>query len=76
MYLMLRERALGFRSDPRVQEALRVSGLDSLAEPTLAPGETLDDLSFSPVEAERLAARGYGFVQLSQLAVEHLMGAR
>jgi xylose isomerase len=76
MYLMLRERALGFRSDPRVQEALHVSGLDSLAEPTLAPGETLDDLSFSPVEAERLAARGYGFVQLSQLAVEHLMGAR
>jgi len=76
MYLMLRERAFNFRSDPRVQEALRVSGLDALAEPTLASGETLDDLSFTPAEAERLAGRGYGFVQLSQLAAEHLMGAR
>lgn len=76
MYLMLRERARAFRSDPRVQEALRVSGLDSLAEPTMSPGETLDDLSFEPQEADRLAARGYGFIQLSQLAVEHLMGAR
>ena len=26
--------------------------------------------------AERLSDRGYGYVQLSQLAVEHLLGAR
>jgi len=76
MFLMLRERARSFRADPRVQEALVASGLNSLAEPTMAPGETLDDISFSAAEAERLAERGYAFVQLSQLAVEHLMGAR
>ena len=76
MYLMLRDRARSFREDPAVQQALRASGLESLAEPTLTPGETIDDLTFSADAAERLSDRGYGYVQLSQLAVEHLMGAR
>ena len=76
MYLMLRDRARSFREDPAVQQALRASGLESLAEPTLMPGETIDDLTFSAEAAERLSDRGYGYVQLSQLAVEHLMGAR
>jgi xylose isomerase len=76
MYLLLRERARNFRADPRVQAALVASGLDSLQTPTLAPGETIDDLSFSAEDAERLADRGYGFIQLSQLAMEHLLGAR
>ena len=75
-YLMLRERAQAFRADPRVQAALEASGLTSLAQPTLAPGETIDDLSFSPAEADRLAGRGYAYVQLAQLGMEHLMGAR
>ena len=76
MYLMLRERARSFREDPAVRQALRASGLESLAEPTLTPGETIDDLTFSAEAAERLSDRGYGYVQLSQLAVEHLLGAR
>ena len=76
MYLMLRDRARSFREDPAVQQALRASGLESLAEPTLTPGETIDDLTFSAEDAERLSDRGYGYVQLSQLAVEHLLGAR
>jgi xylose isomerase len=76
MYLMLRERARSFRADPRVREALVASGLDTLATPTVAPGETIDDLEFSPQEADRLSQRGYAFVQLSQLAIEHLLGAR
>ena len=76
MYLMLRDRARSFREDPAVQQALRASGLESLAEPTLTPGETIDDLTFSAEAAERLSKRGYGYVQLSQLAVEHLLGAR
>jgi len=76
MYLMLRERARAFRADPRVQEALKASGLLSLAQPTLAPGETIDDLTFSPADADRLADRGYAYVQLAQLGIEHLMGAR
>ncbi|MCH1447396.1 MAG: xylose isomerase [Candidatus Nanopelagicales bacterium] len=76
MYLMLRDRAQSFREDPAVQQALRSSGLESLAEPTLTPGETIDNLRFSAEAAERLSHRGYGYVQLSQLAVEHLLGAR
>ncbi|MGA0209387.1 MAG: xylose isomerase [Candidatus Nanopelagicales bacterium] len=76
MYLMLRDRARAFRADPRVQEALVASGLDTLAQPTLSPGETIDDLIFSPQDADRLSQRGYAFVQLSQLAIEHLLGAR
>ena len=75
-YLMLKERAAAFRADPRVQEAMKVSGLDTLAQPTLAAGEKLEDLQFSPAEADRLGKRGYGYVQLSQLALEHLLGAR
>ena len=76
MYLMRRDRARSFREDPAVQQALRASGLESLAEPTLSSGETIDDLTFSAEAAERLSDRGYGYVQLSQLAVEHLLGAR
>jgi len=76
MYLMLRDRAQSFREDPAVQQALRSSGLESLAEPTLTPGETIDNLRFSAEAAERLSHRGYSYVQLSQLAVEHLLGAR
>ena len=76
MYLMLKDRARSFREDPAVQQALRASGLESLAEPTLSSGETIDDLTFSAEAAERLSDRGYGYVQLSQLAVEHLLGAR
>lgn len=76
MYLLLAERAASFRADPRVAEALRTSGLDELATPSLAPGESLDDLVFSPEAADQLAQRGYGHVQLSQLAIEHLLGAR
>ena len=43
-YLLLKERALAFRADPEVQEALEASGVLELAVPTLAEGETLADL--------------------------------
>lgn len=75
-YLMLKERAAAFRADPRVQEAMRFSGLDTLAQPTLAANEKLTDLEFSPEAADRLGKRGFGYVQLSQLAMEHILGAR
>ena len=75
-YLMLKERAAAFRADQRVQEAMRFSGLDTLAQPTLAANEKLTDLEFSPEAADRLGKRGFGYVQLSQLAMEHILGAR
>jgi xylose isomerase len=75
-YRLLRERAAAFRADPEVQEALAASKVAELAEPTLGPGETLADLLADDFDPEAAAARGYGFVRLNQLALEHLMGAR
>ncbi len=80
-YLLLQERARAFRADPEVQEALETSGVNELGQPTLGAGETYDDLladrsAFEEFDADKAAERGYGFVRLSQLAVEHLLGAR
>jgi xylose isomerase len=79
-YLLLRERAAAFRADPRVVEALHTAKLDELAQPTLNPGETATDLladrsAYEEYDADKAAERGYGFVALNQLALEHLMGA-
>jgi xylose isomerase len=80
-YLILKERAAAFRADPEVAEAMAVSGVADLAKPTLNPGETIADLkadrsAFEDYDADKAGERGYGFVRLGQLAVEHLMGAR
>ncbi len=76
-YLLLKERALAFRADPEVQAAMVRSGLDTLATPTLAPGETYADLpGVYDYDVDAIAAKGYGFVALQQLALEHLLGAR
>jgi xylose isomerase len=80
-YLLLRERARAYRADPEVQAALDACGVTSLAEPTLGPGETLDQLradraTFAEFDADRAGERGYGFVRLNQLALEHVLGAR
>jgi xylose isomerase len=80
-YLLLKQRAAAFRSDPEVQEALAVAKVAELSEPTLAPGEThagllADRTAFEDFDADALGARGYGFVRLNQLALEHLLGAR
>jgi xylose isomerase len=82
MYLLLKERAAAFRADPEVQDALRAARLNELAQPTLDPGESYDDLladrssweDFDP--APYFGGRGGGFVRLQQLAAEHLLGAR
>jgi len=79
-YLLLRERAAAFRSDPRVIEAMAAAKLPELAMPTLAAGESVTDLladrtAFEGFDPDKAAERGYGFVALNQLAVEHLMGA-
>ena len=76
MYLLLKERAAAFRADPEVTEALAASGASTLGESTLAPGETLADLRRDDFDPEVAAQRGFGFVRLNQLAIEHLMRAR
>src|SRR3954447_19784134 len=80
-YLLLKERALAFRADPEVQEALEASGVYELARPTIGDGETYTDLladrsAFEDFDPDAAAERGYGFVRLNQLALEHLLGAR
>jgi xylose isomerase len=80
-YLLLRERARAYRADPEVAEALAASRVPELAVPTLADGETAADLladraAFEDFDPDAAAARGYGFARLSQLALEHVVGAR
>ncbi|TCO44255.1 xylose isomerase [Actinocrispum wychmicini] len=80
-YLLLRERAQAFRADPAVQAALAESRVPELSTPTLAPGETVADLladssAFEEFDPDKAAERGYGFVTLSQLALEHVLGSR
>jgi xylose isomerase len=80
-YLLLKERALAFRADPEVRAALEASGLAELATPTLAEGETVEDLladesAFESFDADKAAEHSYAFVHLNQLAVEHALGAR
>jgi xylose isomerase len=81
MYLLLKERALAFRADPEVQEALKVSGVVELGETTLSAGETTADLladrtAFEDFDADKASERSFAFVRLNQLAMEHLLGAR
>ncbi len=73
-YLMLKERAKTFRADSRVQAAIEASGLNELAVPTLASGETWKDLAKDSFDVEAAGKRGYGYEVLDQLAMEHLMG--
>jgi xylose isomerase len=80
-YLLLKERAAAFRADPEVQEALAAARVPELSRPTLADGESYEDLladraAFEDFDAEAAGRRGLGAVRLSQLAVEHLLGAR
>jgi xylose isomerase len=80
-YLLLKQRAAAFRADPEVQEALQASRVAELSEPTLGQGETTADLladrsAYEDFDPDAAAQRGYGFVRLNQLALEHLLGAR
>lgn len=81
-YLLLKERAAAFRADPEVQAALEAAKVLEVASPTLAAGETVDDLLADQSAYEAFDANAYfngkgaGFVRVQQLATEHLLGAR
>ena len=80
MYLLLKERARAFRADPEVREALQAARVQELSVPTLSPGEKWSDIidnnTIAGFDVDGAGEKGYGFVRLHQLAVEHLMGAR
>ncbi len=76
-YLILREKALAFRTDPDVQAALAAAKLPELGQPTMADGEGWADLESARLgDPDELAARGAAFEHLDQLALEHLYGVR
>ncbi|MDR0945435.1 MAG: xylose isomerase [Bifidobacteriaceae bacterium] len=79
MYLVLKERVLAFRADPKVQAAMEAAGIKELAQPTLGPGETLDQFLadksvFEDLDVDKVAEHGFGFVKLNQLATEYACG--
>lgn len=82
MYLLLKQRAAAFRADPEVADALRAARVPELREPTLNPGETYtallaDRSAYEDFDPEPyFGGRGFGFVRVNQLAIEHLLGAR
>src|SRR4051812_43883119 len=82
MYLLLKERAQAFRADPEVQEALAAARVPEILEPTLNDGETVESIKADRSSYEDFNAdayfdgKGFGFVRLQQLMLEHLMGAR
>jgi xylose isomerase len=74
---LLKERALAFRSDPRVIAAMKDSNIPGLTVPTLAQGETWKSLTDADnFDIEAAGARGYHYEALDQLALEHLMGVK
>jgi xylose isomerase len=80
-YLLLKERAKAFRADPDVQAALERSKVPELSVPTLSPGEGYEELladrsAFEDFDVDAAGVAGYGFGELDQLAVEHVLGAR
>jgi xylose isomerase len=80
-YLLLKERAAAFRADPEVADALAAARVPELRQPTLAEGETFEDLladrsAFEDFDAETVAQHGSGVVRVDQLMIEHLLGAR
>jgi xylose isomerase len=80
MYLLLKERAAAFEADPEVKAAKAAARVDELKVPTLGAGEgyrellASEDAGFDP--DAYFNGKGFNFVRLNQLAVEHLMGAR
>jgi xylose isomerase len=81
IYLILRDRTRAFRADPEVQEALEAARVAELSRPTLADGETYEDLledrtAFEDYDLDPGRQQGYGFSRVGRLAVQHLLGVR
>jgi xylose isomerase len=75
-YLILRDKVQAFRADPDVAAALVAAGVGELDTPTVAEGESLDDLRGASYDLDTLGARSVAQEALDQLAMEHLLGVR
>src|SRR3954465_8551021 len=75
-YLILRDKVRAFRADPEVTAALEAAGVGELDIPTVAAGESLDDVRNATYDLETLRGRSVAMEALDQLAMEHLLGVR
>ncbi|MCL2489373.1 MAG: xylose isomerase [Propionibacteriaceae bacterium] len=80
-YLLLKQRVVAFRADPEVKDLMKSAKIDELAQPTLAAGETIDDIladrsAFEDYDVAAAGARRTDFVRLNQVALEFALGAR
>ena len=71
-YLILKEKAERMRTDPEIQEALRVAKVDQLATPT----GPMAAVRAAELDEAALAEQGYGLERLDQLVTELLLGVR
>ena len=81
MYNLLQERAEKFENDPEVKALRQRAKVEELKKSTLNQGESASALmnssEFASFDPETyFNGKGAGMVQLNQLALEHLMGAR
>jgi xylose isomerase len=77
-YLILKEKAKRFATDPEIQAALAESSVAELAKPTVGKysAAAAAELAADPGDPAKLAVRGYGNERLDQLVIELLMGVR
>lgn len=75
-YLILRDKVQAFRADSEVADALEAAGVNELEIPTVAPGESLDEVRNATYDLDALRARSVAMEALDQLAMEHLLGVR
>ena len=79
-YLILRDKVQAFRSDPEVAAAIEAAGVAELEVPTVAAGESLDDVreqfAGDSFDLDALRNRSVAMEALDQLAMEHLLGVR
>ena len=73
-FIILQERARAFRADPRTKAALEKSGVNELLQPTVASGESWEDIANENFDVEAAGKRGYHYEELDQLALEYLIG--
>jgi len=77
-YLMLKEKARRFDTDPEIQEALALASVPELGRPSVgaysrAAAQALKD---EPADVQALTSRGYYNERLDQLTMELIMGIR
>jgi xylose isomerase len=78
-YLILKEKAQRFNSDPEIQALLaELNAVDDAVAPYLGPysAERAAALKAATFDRKALGARGYAYERLDQLTIETLLGAR